>query len=95
MQDHFHLLHRSVRHAPTNLKSTIDALCSLLQEGGAHAINEARQARRIIDHLREGMRILQTGIDTQGEVTNEANDGAGDTVQIEAEDISLFDAIDI
>ena len=87
MQDHFHLLHRSIRHAPTSLKSTLDALGVLLEEGHTHSVEESRQARKIMDHLREGMRIFQTGIDTENRTANELS-GLGATVG--EEDLDLF-----
>ena len=90
MQDHFHLLHRSIRHAPANLKSTLDALGVLLEEGHTHTIDETRQARKIMDHLREGMRIFQTGIDTENRVANESDGVSGLGTTVGEEDLNLF-----
>ena len=90
MQDHFHLLHRSIRHAPASLKSTLDALGVLLEDGHTHTIDETRQARKIMDHLREGMRLFQTGIDTHNGAVNESNEVSGLGTSVGEEDLDLF-----
>ncbi|KAI0077254.1 hypothetical protein K474DRAFT_1583713, partial [Panus rudis PR-1116 ss-1] len=36
MQDNFHLMHRSVQHAPPDLTATITALREILRENGTH-----------------------------------------------------------
>ncbi|KAK7678135.1 hypothetical protein QCA50_018928 [Cerrena zonata] len=59
MQDNFHLLHRSVRHAPPNLQNTLTVLQHLLEESKAHEVHLGRKAYKLMDHLREGMRMLQ------------------------------------
>ncbi|KAI0072064.1 hypothetical protein K474DRAFT_1678964 [Panus rudis PR-1116 ss-1] len=60
MQDNFHLIHRTVRHAPPDIGNTIKVLCKLLQESKGYTFVKDRKSVRIPDHLHEGMLLLQT-----------------------------------
>ncbi|PSS32232.1 hypothetical protein PHLCEN_2v2001 [Hermanssonia centrifuga] len=87
MQDNFFLLHRTVRHAPSDLRNTIKALCDELERNKAHEYNENRQtAPDLIDHFREGMRILQT-TKTTPSTDDSANDFAG---ELELDDLEVI-----
>ncbi|GLB35134.1 hypothetical protein LshimejAT787_0206990 [Lyophyllum shimeji] len=79
IEDNFHLLHRSVRHAPPNLKNTLTTLTSELKKHQAHEIAlrigvQYRETEALTDHFRQGMLVLQTektprfgSIDEEGE----------------------------
>jgi hypothetical protein len=60
MQDNFHLLHNSVRHAPSNLQNTIKALCDMLHKHEAHKFSLDRKSYDLTDHLHYGFYLLQT-----------------------------------
>lgn len=93
MQDNFHLLHRSIRHAPPDLTNTINALCDLLQENKAHIMDESRSSYNLVDHVSMGLYKLQTStmlnsIDGTG-VDNEDNEETGDGEPDETEEADL------
>ncbi|THH23068.1 hypothetical protein EUX98_g8113 [Antrodiella citrinella] len=63
MQDNFHLLHRSVRHAPPNIQNTITALRELLEKTNGHLFSPDRiegLTVSLMDHYSDGMYKLQT-----------------------------------
>ena len=65
IRENFHLLHRSVRHAPVNLQSTLETLTQMLQNHRAHesAIRvgvEYKETEELDDHLLKGIQILST-----------------------------------
>ncbi|KAI0083556.1 hypothetical protein BDY19DRAFT_1079007 [Irpex rosettiformis] len=60
MQDNFHLLHRSVRHAPQSQQNTLQALCTLLCTNKAYEIEDGRKSYELIDHVHEGIYKLQS-----------------------------------
>ncbi|KAH7906214.1 hypothetical protein BJ138DRAFT_1223402 [Hygrophoropsis aurantiaca] len=76
IQDNFHMLHRSVRHAPPNLKNTLSVLCALLEKHKAHEIvpNRNTSPEALKDHFKDGMLVLQTqkGNQAQGEDEDDA-----------------------
>ncbi len=89
-QDNFHLVHRSVRHAPPDTASTLKVLLDELKKSDVHAFKPERRAEvKLEDHLREGMYILQTS--TRIMRGAEAEDAAGDedTNDDEDEDMEL------
>ncbi|KAI0717551.1 hypothetical protein C8T65DRAFT_804900 [Cerioporus squamosus] len=98
-QDNFHLLHRSVRHAPPDIKSTINILLDELEKHEAHVYKPNRTAdAKLTDHLREGMYILQTttGIlrddNTAGQEDDlEAEDKEDIDVEVEVDDLEAMD----
>lgn len=62
IRDNFHLLHRSVRHAPVSLQSTLETLSQLLQKHHAHEsatrVGVAYKEREeLVDHFQQGMQI--------------------------------------
>lgn len=83
IQDNFHLLHRSVRHAPPDIRKTLDVLCELLEKYKAHEFKPGRTACKLKDHFRDGMVILQTEKGTTSQV-DEDNDTS---IEIQAEDL--------
>ena len=60
MQDNFHLLHRSVRHAPPNQQNSIQALCALLRNNKAHEFERGRTSYKLTDHMDEGINKMQS-----------------------------------
>ena len=60
MQDNFHLLHRSVRHAPPDLSNTIRALRDELQKHQAYEILDGRKSYDLAHHVSIGILTLQT-----------------------------------
>ncbi len=93
MQDNFHLLHRSIRHAPPDLTNTINTLCDLLQENKAHVVDESRSSYNLVDHVSMGLYKLQTStmlnsLDGTG-VNNEDSEETGDGEPDEIEEADL------
>ncbi|KAI0702312.1 hypothetical protein BC835DRAFT_1411137 [Cytidiella melzeri] len=62
MQDNFHLLHRSVRHAPPDLTNTIQALCDLLRKNKAHEFDDSRKSYDLKHHMNDGLYLLQSTV---------------------------------
>ncbi|KAI0691137.1 hypothetical protein BC835DRAFT_1417357 [Cytidiella melzeri] len=62
MQDNFHLLHRSVRHAPPDLTNTIQALCDLLRKNKAHKFDDSRKSYDLKHHMNDGLYLLQSTV---------------------------------
>ncbi|TCD59776.1 hypothetical protein EIP91_011478 [Steccherinum ochraceum] len=64
MQDNFHLIHRTVRHAPPDLRSTLSVLRGLLRASKAHVLVQDRVIPSttvpLKDHFREGMYMAAT-----------------------------------
>ena len=63
IHENFHLLHRSVRHTPVNLHSTLETLTRMLQNHRAHesAIRigvKYKETEELDDHLLKGIQIL-------------------------------------
>ncbi|KAF9488889.1 hypothetical protein BDN71DRAFT_1402611 [Pleurotus eryngii] len=85
VQDNFHLLHRSVRHAPADLTKTLQFLRERLEHHRAYEQVPGRTAYQLKDHFREGMQVLQM------EKTRIDQDGASETVVagIEIEDLEV------
>lgn len=88
MQDTFHLLHHTVRHAPPDLNHTVKVLGTLLQESHAHIEEAGRKSFKLMDHFREGMRILQTGIYRKGTTGSETASGQDD-LGLQIDDLDL------
>ena len=60
IRENFHLLHRSVRHAPVNLQSTLGTLTQMLQKYRGHeSITrvgfEYMETEELEDHFQQGM----------------------------------------
>lgn len=89
MQDNFHLLHRTVRHAPPNLHNTIQALCDLLRENKAHEQIDVRKSYSLTDHMRRGMLLLQTSTTTAQ--SSEEDEEKDEEVEIMEEDMEVAD----
>ena len=58
MQDNFHLLHRSVRHAQPDLSNTIQALCDQLKEYQAYEFHDGRSSYDLKHHVSIGRNPL-------------------------------------
>ncbi|TFK78704.1 hypothetical protein K466DRAFT_606732 [Polyporus arcularius HHB13444] len=88
-QDNFHLVHRSVRHAPPDTASTLKVLLDELKKHNPHMCTPNRPAEvKLEDHLREGMYILQTttGIARETEVTGtDTEEGQGEDEELDIE----------
>ncbi len=87
MQDNFHLLHRTVRHAPPNLHNTIQALCNLLRDNKAHEQIDGRKSYELTDHMRRGLFLLQTSTTTTQ--SNEQDDDKEEELEITEEDMEV------
>jgi hypothetical protein len=87
IQDNFHMLHRSVCHAPPDLTTTIKVLCNGLKKYQAHKSDSARQATvKLIHHFQVGMKRIQT--EKNNRVRMELGDEGGDTgMAIEMDDL--------
>ncbi|KAF8971524.1 hypothetical protein BDZ97DRAFT_1786939 [Flammula alnicola] len=86
IEENFHLMHRSVRHAPPNIQNTLNVLCDLLEQHGAHELNEKRTSCKLTDHFRDGMRVFQTEKSGGVETTEEENL----VEEIEYEDLNVI-----
>ncbi|RPD52131.1 hypothetical protein L227DRAFT_515315 [Lentinus tigrinus ALCF2SS1-6] len=90
-QDNFHLLHRSVRHAPPDLTNTIKILLEALQVHDVHVLKPGRAVDvQLEDHLRDGMHIMQTTsgmVDRDGEGDDDDDGEAEDTMDIGIDDL--------
>ena len=68
IEDNFHLLHRSVRHAPPSLQNTMKVLLAHLEEERAHENGVFRGIEHPVpDYYMTGIELLQTdkmGTDT-------------------------------
>src|ERR1700723_3874739 len=60
VQDNFHLLHRTVRHAPPDIRNTLKVLCEMLEQHQAYEFVHDRTACDLTNHLTDGMHVLQT-----------------------------------
>ncbi|KAI0750575.1 hypothetical protein BC629DRAFT_1584883 [Irpex lacteus] len=80
MQDNFHLLHRSIRHAPPDLTNTINTLCDLLQENKAHVVDESRSSYNLVDHTSTMLNSLD-GTGVNNEDSEETGDGEPDEIE--------------
>ena len=96
MRDNFHLLHRTVRHAPPNLQNTLRQLRDMLEKDAAHEIHVGRTAYKLEDHFREGMRLLQTAktmvmtaLGQEGLLGDESDENA--MVELEMEDLEVIE----
>lgn len=79
IRDNFLLVHRSVRHALPNLKTTLERLTELLQKHHAyestHRVGaELADTEELVDHFRQGMLILQQEKSIQFGVETSHND---------------------
>lgn len=85
MQDNFHLLHRTVRHAPPNITNTIRALCMMLREHKAHEVQDGRKSYDLPDHVHDGILKFQTSTT----VTNERESNDPEVSRIDDEELDI------
>lgn len=76
MQDSFHLVNRTVRHAPQNQQNTLQALCTMLHENQAYEFRQGRKSYELTDHVHEGIYKLQ--ISASAVVSEALANGNGD-----------------
>ncbi len=99
MQDNFHLLNRSVRHAPQNQENTLQALCALLRTNNAYELKDGRKSYELTDHVREGIYKLQStasasilqpgGDDDAAAEADGETAGADDEPEVEIDDLEV------
>jgi hypothetical protein len=97
IRDNFQLFHRSVRHAPVSLQSTLETLTELLRKNHAHESAtqvgvEYKDTAHLDDHFRQGMEIflnektVQFGAD-DGNEGDVIEDNSIISAELELEDI--------
>lgn len=97
IRDNFHLLHRSVRHSPANLKATLEKLTQMLQTHRAHECavrvgDEYIETVKLDDHYQLGMvslhreKNVQFGADSSND-EGDIEDSTLNSVDLELEDI--------
>ena len=97
MQNNFHLLHRSVRHAPPDLTNTIQALCDQLRKQQAYEIHDGRSSYVLVHHVSIGIHALQTQTvvntreDSETLSVGVEGDQEDETDEIEEADLELDD----
>ena len=84
VEDNFHLLHRSVRHALPNLENTLKVLLIHLEEHRAHERVGRETQHSTPDYYANGMELLQS----------DKSSGLEDNDDIAAE-LELDDIIDL
>ena len=60
IEENFHMLHRSVRHARPDTTMTIKILCDVLHRHCAYEQKGRKDVNKLLDHRQEGTRRIQT-----------------------------------
>jgi hypothetical protein len=83
------MLHRSVRHAPPNLTTTIKVLCDGLKKNQAHSFDPLRQVAKLLHHLQEGEWQIQTEKGNDTGIGMELGDEGESGAIVEMDDLEI------
>jgi hypothetical protein len=100
IRDNFHLVHRSIRHAPASIKTTLEKVSNLLQKYHAYEVTtragpEYAETENMTDHFRQGIRILQTEKVVQLGTDNDDGDNNMEENTLNTEELELDDIRDL
>lgn len=90
VENAFHLEHRTIKHSPANMTTTLQKLCSHIRRSQAHIFTPGRTAEYSVpDNIEKGLDELQRQANKVVAINDRLADNENDQPVVESEDLGV------